>query len=234
MSMKQAFEMLDQAIAIRYRTFMHKKIILSLSLVTLFACGHKNVAPDRGGKILKTQVSQYTEISYRPTLLNKETTFNFIQSTEGDLKLITLNSSVIQHCTDALTNKGYKVKLNATECTNCINVTATNSDDRDSEKSSLVDCFTEANPNQNNCFGGLAKTYKREIKLSFADPKTQKVVHSIETTSEGPSDSITKVAKEMCFASFIDFPDATIKASHIIPYPLPNNFKMPETATPVK
>lgn len=196
-----------------------KKIALFLSLIFITSCGGKPV-PNMGGKVLKAEVSHYSDVAYRTKLLEKKTTLNFIVPSKDDLKVHALSSTVIQHCSDAALKKGYPIMIDSKTCADCLDVTVKNSTDTEEKNSSFANCFTDKNPNQSNCFGDQVKKYGRWIQLTITDPKTQKQVHKIEVSSDGPSDSITKVAKEMCHAAFIDFPDNVIKKNYTVPYPM--------------
>ncbi len=200
----------------RYKERMKK--LLPLMIIALMACASKP-SPKRNAPTFNAEVSQYSDLSYREKLTSKTTTLNFLQNEVTDLKIQTLNNIVTNACFDSAKQKGYAVTSVKESCPTCLNVKITNSDDTGAHKEGLMDCIANENTSQKNCFAGQGTYYDRSLTIEILDANN-KQVHKIEVNSKGSTNSIAKVAKEMCFVAFADFPQTMLKKSYTIPYPI--------------
>lgn len=204
-------------------------VVMGIGLL-MVGCGNKNPVPNRGGLVVKAQVSHYTELSYRKAFLDKTVTLNFVNPSKDDLKTYAIQNLISEKCAAAASNKGFKVSLDDPNCKDCVDVVAMKesaaSFEQTNQNAPFVQCLFDEKRVGQNCFTSATKNM-RWMGLNFINRETKKSVHQMEITSEGAANSVTKVAAEMCYAGFLNFPDAMIKKDYTVPFPLPENISSP-------
>lgn len=183
------------------------------------ACGGgKKPSPNRSQNFVESQVSHFSENEVNHVYENAQ--YQFLKSQDEDFKSRSIKNQVLEDCKGAAIESGLRVLNDQSEISkdqNIFQITIGEVIEKKPKKSSTLGCFFEESKGRNNCFDSDFETITKEINLEiFSDNQIK--VHEIVVESTGFTNSVTKVARQMCQAAFKDFPTPMIKKKYLIPY----------------
>jgi len=208
---------------------MHRWLIIALPL--LVGCKSLNdglvraFGPNgRDRMYVRAYVSAFTDEKYTADLAAKPT-LNFRYTESDDIKFVSENQEITRACKDAAAEMGYKVEFNKPDCTDCLDVYLTHRYKFEVVKGTpQAFCSTIA-----NSYTFMAQTYcsswvpehavnSRWVALGFYSKKEKRPIHKVLSYSEGSIRSVIRVARELCMAGLMDFPERFEENEHTVEY----------------